>query len=425
MVESGIERIRVLIVDDIPETRENVRKLLFFEKDIEVVATASTGKEAIGLSIELHPAVVLMDINMPDMDGIAATKSLLEKAPGTQVIMMSVQGEMSYVRESMRAGAREFLIKPFSSDELVTSIRRVNELRSLVAIAPPGSSQRTDSRGADGKPAPSGKIIAVFSAKGGAGCSTVATNLACALKADSANNRVALWDTSFQFGDVGVMLNIQPSHSIVDVLQQIGDLDEDVLNGAMLSHSSGIRVLLAPPEPQTADSIRTEDLESIIVALRHLYDFIVIDTWTSLYDQVLTLLDAADRIIVLLPPEIAAVKNTRLFFDIAERLGYSSDKIMLVLSKWDRRSGIRPERLEAVFNHRVDGIIPVDERTVPLSVNQGLPFVLSYKATPISQSIIELTKRLIEALQPEPAPAPPVVADSSRAQASRLSHLRR
>jgi len=106
MVEAAEDKIRILIVDDIPETRENLKKLLFFEQDMEVVGTASSGSEAIELASTLKPEVVLMDINMPDMDGIAATKAILGKVLGVQVIMMSVQGEMSYVRESMGWDAR-------------------------------------------------------------------------------------------------------------------------------------------------------------------------------------------------------------------------------------------------------------------------------------------------------------------------------
>ena len=70
------EKIRVLIVDDVSETRENVKKLLQFESDVDVVGIARTGKEAIQVSQELNPDVVLMDINMPDMDGIAATEAI-------------------------------------------------------------------------------------------------------------------------------------------------------------------------------------------------------------------------------------------------------------------------------------------------------------------------------------------------------------
>src|SRR5664279_5990044 len=112
------DRIRVLIVDDISETRDHLAKLLGFEPDIEVVGTASSGAEAIELAARILPDVVLMDINMPDMDGITATERLSAKVPDAAVVMMSVQGEADYLRRSMLAGAREFLVKPFSSDEL-------------------------------------------------------------------------------------------------------------------------------------------------------------------------------------------------------------------------------------------------------------------------------------------------------------------
>ena len=119
------DQIRVLVVDDIPETRDHLTKLLGFESDIAVVGAAASGREAVEMAVRLSPDVVLMDINMPDMDGIAATEQLSASAPGAAVVMMSVQGEADYLRRSMLAGAREFLVKPFSSDELTASIRQV------------------------------------------------------------------------------------------------------------------------------------------------------------------------------------------------------------------------------------------------------------------------------------------------------------
>src|SRR3954447_13301776 len=119
------DQIRVLIVDDIPETRDHLTKLLGFETDIEVVGAAASGSQAISLAGQLTPDVVLMDINMPGMDGITATERLAAEVPTTAVGMMSVQGEADYLRRSMLAGAREFLVKPFSADELTASIRQV------------------------------------------------------------------------------------------------------------------------------------------------------------------------------------------------------------------------------------------------------------------------------------------------------------
>src|ERR1051325_6888319 len=122
------EKISVLIVDDITSTLDNLQKLLSFEEDIEVVATAMNGREAVEEGKRLHPHIVLMDVNMPEMDGIQATEALATEAPNSPVIIMSVQGERDYLRRAMQSGAREFLIKPFSGDELIASIRRVHQL---------------------------------------------------------------------------------------------------------------------------------------------------------------------------------------------------------------------------------------------------------------------------------------------------------
>ena len=139
------DQIRVLIVDDIPETRDHLAKLLGFESDIEVVGSAASGAEALSVATTLLPDVILMDINMPDMDGITATEQLSAEVPTASVVMMSVQGEADYLRRSMLAGAREFLVKPFSSDELTASIRQVysrereKATRMMIAnpVAPP------------------------------------------------------------------------------------------------------------------------------------------------------------------------------------------------------------------------------------------------------------------------------------------------
>ena len=120
--------IKVLIVDDIPSTLDNLQKLLSFEPDIQVVGTAPNGKEGVEQARKLGPDIVLMDVNMPIVDGIQATEILAQEVPNAPVIIMSVQGERDYLRRAMQSGAREFLIKPFSGDELIASIRRVYQL---------------------------------------------------------------------------------------------------------------------------------------------------------------------------------------------------------------------------------------------------------------------------------------------------------
>src|SRR4051795_2900962 len=163
-------QIRALIVDDIPETRDHLTKLLGFEGDVEVVGAAASGTEAIAMAAQLRPDVVLMDINMPDMDGIATTEKLSAEVPAASVVMMSVQGEADYLRRSMLAGAREFLVKPFSSDELTASIRQVytreRDKLSRISVQPAAAGAATASPSpkpasgerAEGEP---GRVVAV------------------------------------------------------------------------------------------------------------------------------------------------------------------------------------------------------------------------------------------------------------------------
>src|SRR5216117_32652 len=141
------EKIRILIVDDIADTRDNLAKLIGFEPDMEVAGTADGGQAAVNLAKKERPHVILMDINMPDMDGITATEIISNTVPESPIIMMSVQGEQDYLRRSMLAGAREFLVKPFSADELINAIRHVHELekvkRARYQQAAPAASTQT------------------------------------------------------------------------------------------------------------------------------------------------------------------------------------------------------------------------------------------------------------------------------------------
>ncbi|MCB0211717.1 MAG: response regulator [Anaerolineae bacterium] len=396
---SGEQKIRVLLVDDIPETRENLRKLLFFESDIEVVGAATNGEEGVQMAIELKPDIVLMDINMPGMDGITASEHISQQSPITQIIMMSVQGEADYLRRSMLAGAREFLIKPFSSDELVSSIRRVYQLgasRRLVMPTPiPGAGGA-----AAGKTAveSTGKIVSIFSSKGGVGCSTIAVNLAIALQQNAAI-KVAVVDTSLQFGDIGVLLNLYASRTIADLASNSDELDDELITDVFIPHSSGVKALLAPPRPEVADTVTPTLINDILERLRRMFDVIVVDTGSVLDDVVLNVLDLSDKIMVVTTPEIPSIKDAKLFFEVTEALEYERDRIMFVLNKTDKRINIRAEDIEANIKYPIRGQLPLDERAVTTSVNQGVPYVLSDKNGVLTKAVTQLGMQLLRSLK--------------------------
>jgi pilus assembly protein CpaE len=388
------DQIRVLIVDDIAETRDHLTKLLGFEKDILVVGAASSGPEAIDLSPKLLPDVVLMDINMPEMDGITATERLAAAVPSAAIVMMSVQGEADYLRRSMLAGAREFLVKPFSSDELTASIRQVyereREKAGRMPVMPIGAARAA----ARGEREP-GKVVALFSPKGGVGRTTLAVNIAVAAASERTSN-VVLIDGAFQFGDVAILLNLNPrGKSIADLIPELqagGEIES--LDTFTVAHSSGIRVLLAPPTPETADLITPAAVKRTLEAFRATADLVIVDCAAWFSDTTLAILDAADIILAVLTLEITAIKNIRLFLEVAEQLGYPPERIVLVLNRADSALGIRVADVEHSIGRKIDHQVISDGRTVVYALNRGVPFVSSNREMQVSQDVIRIARFL-------------------------------
>jgi pilus assembly protein CpaE len=384
--------IRLLIVDDIQSTRDNLRKLLSFEDDIEVVGTAGDGKEGVEEAQRLHPDIVLTDVNMPVMDGIQLTEQLTQDLPASPVIIMSVQGERDYLRRAMQAGAREFLIKPFSHDELVAAIRRVYamELKKgtfLTRTAEPPPLL------ASGRSGP-GEVFVVFSAKGGVGKSIIAANLAVALARET-DARVALVDLDLQFGDIGVMLNLNHSRSITDVVDAQDHLDAEVLDDILAVGPAGIRVLLAPVKPELADLVTPDHVRTVFAELRKLSDFVVVDASSHLGESILQVMEMASKILVVTGLTIPSVKNARLTLGVLESLNIDPERVLLVVNRVDGYSDFNKEATEQYLRVPVTVQIPHDPKAVSDAWNQGKPFVETQPEAEISRAIRELVFRLV------------------------------
>lgn len=391
--DSGDEVISVLLVDDITETRENIRKLLAFESDFKVVGSVGTGRDAVEEAKKLRPDIIIMDINMPDMDGIQATGEISKVVPTAAVIMMSVQRDSDYLRKAMMAGARDFLIKPIDPDEMYSTIRMVHARNKPIAdqyrtMADVGSSGVRElnriSRETGGSGPRAGHVVLVYSPQGGAGCTTIATNLASGLMRKGI--RVLLLDADVQFGDVGVFLKLQAESTLADLVQKVDDLDVEFFDNVAATHESGLKVLLGPPRPEYAEEVtrRPEAVKQIIEKVSDSYDFIVVDTSSVIDDMLLGLMDVATKIVLVTTPTLASIKNVRFVLDLFDNLNYPQSKTMFVLNRMQderqkQRVTIPAEVIEKHLKRSIDGMIPLDERVVLNAVNKGVPVIASQR----------------------------------------------
>ncbi len=125
--EQGHEPTRLAIVDDHQLARGDHRDMLADALDIEVIGEAANGREALLLCSRLHPDLVLMDVRMPEMDGLAATREIKQRYPETSVMMVTMHENPDYLLEALKAGAAGYVLKDAPRDEVITAVRRVRE----------------------------------------------------------------------------------------------------------------------------------------------------------------------------------------------------------------------------------------------------------------------------------------------------------
>jgi pilus assembly protein CpaE len=384
------ERIRVLIVDDHDATVQTVTTMLQLDPEFEVVGTASDGKTAITQVAALQPDVTLMDINMPVMDGIAATEIIVHEYPSTAVVMLSAQSDHEYLRRSMNVGASYFLAKPVSSDELYNSIRRaheVNRLRSSRYTVPPVE---------PAPPGANGIAIALFSPSGGLGRTTIVTNLAVCLHKIGPT---AIVDLSLPFGDIAVLLNAPPkASSIGDLIGRFDRVRADDVEAVLFTHRSGVRALLAPPSPEVEERITGPDVTTVLNLMRQRFRFVVVGTWASYGETMLATLEAVDRVIVPFTPELTSVKNARVFLELMRKLDME-DKVALLVNRSDQSFGLKLSDIEAGFGRKATHTLSSDEASLRLAMNRGLPVVETHPDSKISKEFVAIAK----AIATEPA----------------------
>jgi len=306
----------------------------------------------------------------------------LSSAGRTAVVLTSSQSDVSLLRRALRSGVVDVVaaaepIKDISS-AIIRAVASAERVRTnSVTVAAP--EQRL------------GKMITVFSTKGGVGKTVLSINLAVALARET-GGKVAIVDLDLEFGDVGIMLGIKPSHTVFDVVQAFDRLDSEMLAGFMETHSSGVSVLLAPIRPEDAEGISAARISRILEMVRASFDYVVVDTCPAFTEPVLAALDRSDDVYLITMMDVASVKNTRIALQKLRQLGYDNGRIRLVLNRSDSKVLLEARDVEGAIGGKIVAHIPSD-RLVPRCVNKGVPVVIEMPRSDVAKSIVVLAKQ--------------------------------
>lgn len=374
-----MNKIRVMIVDDIQDTRESVRRLLEFEEDIEVISEAEGGSEALATAEKIKPDVILMDINMPEMNGIRTTELMKERVPETDIIIMSVQGEQDYLRRAMLAGARDYIVKPFNGGDLANAIVRVYTTKKPLSVAPQQVSIRKN------------KTITFFSTKGGVGKTVIATNVAVAL-AMRASLKILFVDLDLQFGDGAVFLNTIPKWTIADIAPG-GQLRDEEIKACITVHESGLDFMAAPMRPEHAEMVNIEAVKQILAYAKKTYDFVIIDTQNRFEDMSLLALDEADEIWLMVSMDLPTIKNSKLCLELMTHLGFFN-KVKIFVNRSGSDVGIEDRDIKETLGMSAFFKMPSDGKVVIGALNAGKPFVTEYPQSKVSEGILKIVEIL-------------------------------
>jgi pilus assembly protein CpaE len=394
------ESTRVLFIGDPGPVQQQIAAALGSQTEFQLVDVISSAERLVREIHAAEPNIILIDHTLGGHPTLDLIDDITLQYPDAAVITILHDNDPVVIQQATLAGARAFIVQPFTQVNLLSTLRRVHELearRSKSQVVP------DNGRAEESKPL---RSLAVFSPRGGVGSSTVALNLAVSLYEDT-GARVLLMEGKFFFGHLDVMLNIRARNTIADLLPHASSLDENLVREVVCSHASGIKVLLAPTDLQVGQGVRPDDIYSVFINLQRFFDYIIIDVGSYLTENTVTLMDTADKIMLVATPDLASLHDTSRFIQLSRSLGYPPEKILILLNRADMLGGVKSKDIEAALRHQVFAQIPDDHANALRSLNRGIPLVIRYPRSPASRAIHQLTKRLpqtgvLELVVPKP-----------------------
>ena len=358
--------LRVLIVGADPTLEEEFRSALSLVPDRQgTIYYVDTYRDAVDMARRRQPNLTLIQIDRNAGEIAALTRDLQEQAPESAIAGAFTPDHLEYgqsegatIIELLRAQVRDFLRRPLSTTELRAVLDR---LFSRQQGAPPVSH---------------GRVAVFVSNKGGVGKSTLSVNVACGL-ALRHPEEVLLIDTSLQIGTCAMLLDLQPTTSIVDAIRERDRLDKTLLRHLTLRHGSGLRVLAAPTDALEGAEVDDEAISRIINLARRSFKYVIVDTFPMLDSVLMTILDVADVALVVAQGLAPAVAGIARLLPVLEGLGLPASRQRLVLNYNYKPflGNLRPSDIAHRLERTVDYVVPYDSRVLT-STNTGTPLIL-------------------------------------------------
>lgn len=382
------QTLRILLVSTRESVRDEVGEALAGWAGDQRLFWVSQPDLAPSRAQDLVPQVILVDDALAGANALALIRALASRVPRAAILALVAEAAIGQASQAVLAGARGFVTKPLQADDLLATLRQVTTRRPDLPREPETV-----------ETAP-GRIVVFCAPKGGTGRTTLALNTAVSLRM-ATKQSVVLVDADYSAPALDVALNLHSERTVSDLLPRLARLDEDLISGVLATHASGIQVLLAPPPADLSSPISLPKVQHILVLLRRMFPWVIVDLGLPLDEMALAFLDGADRIIVSVLPEMVGLRNTRLMLDQLRRRGYADEKVWLVLNRATMRGGISQrdieERLRVQLKHR----IPDDQPLATHSINRGVPLAMSHRRSAVGRAIRKLTKELIEDLSAE------------------------
>jgi pilus assembly protein CpaE len=351
--------------------------LLVVDKDDDFVSAAKElfeGRLPVARSIEEASQTIesgelrmlLLGPSYSNEESMEQVRSLHNQDPVLVLMMVAETVTADLLRYAMRAGVSDVIESPLDETKIEAAIEQFAHdvlKRRNVASRTSREAERTER----------GQLITVTSAKGGSGKTVMATNVALLLNR-LADKKVVLVDADLQFGDVCLLLQLEPRFTMVNAAHELHQLDSEMLDSLLTEHPSGLRVLAAPLEPAFADDITTAGLMQMLDVLLETYDYVVVDTASMLDELILSLIEKADQVLMIVDMDLPSVKNAKLALETLRLLKFSTANVKLVMNRSNSKARLDNKEIEGALKMEIAAAVPSDA-AVPNSVNEGRPVV--------------------------------------------------